>query len=171
MLYTEDFYDIVENIGDLTVEDVKRHLTLSESSSAEPEDTFNSKVEGREGVELEKCEVEALEALQKAAKAVTGLVTGETPADEATGAVLEAARAVEGFVKAAEGDPEVACVAQEVQDRVQGLLSLYRTLTSQPHPKPPFRQKKKKKSTAPLFSSSTNSKFYTSIQRRKSKEL
>ena len=28
MMYTEDFYDIVENIGDLTVEDVKRHLSL-----------------------------------------------------------------------------------------------------------------------------------------------
>ena len=51
---------------------ILQFILLSESSSAEPDDTLDTKVEGREGMELEKWEVEALEALQKAAKAVTG---------------------------------------------------------------------------------------------------
>ena len=51
---------------------ILQFILLSESSSAEPDDTLDTKVEGREGMELEKWEVEALEALQKAARAVTG---------------------------------------------------------------------------------------------------
>ena len=51
---------------------ILQFILLSDSSSAEPDDTLDTKVEGREGMELEKWEVKALEALQKAAKAVTG---------------------------------------------------------------------------------------------------
>jgi len=227
----EELFDLVDNIADLTMEHVKRHLSISESSNADTgeensvsEDIYstirkkfpvkneenhqNQRVENgeiyssvqkrtssviksrinlsrdeivftsaknegshknrngypEEGEEpiyatldkettlrkleedsyldeedelmayIEDCENRAMEALDTAAVAVTGMIKGETEGDEATRAVVEAAKAVAALAAAAEENIEVTTVVREVQASLQGLQEIQAALSKQRRP-------------------------------------
>jgi len=222
----EDLFDLVDNIADLTMDHLKRHLSISESSTGDTAeensvtDDFYSTVQkklppriaegtekyqkaengdfyatvqkrkpsntkhGREEVvsrkvenegrlnikcndseeseepiyatihdrrgnlkeesysdeedellaQIEECEDLAMEALDLAAVAVTGMVHGRTEVDEATKAVVEAAKAVAALAAAAEENIEVSAVVKEVQDRLKGLQEIQETLGKQRRP-------------------------------------
>merc|ERR1719430_578339 len=114
MVLAEDLYEIVENIGDLTVDDVRRLLDISEQSEEEitdnkinTENKTNNKEyhnkypqhheeeeEEEEDPVLAAAEAEAIDRVTAATRAVAGMVAGVISADEATASVIEAARAV-----------------------------------------------------------------------------
>jgi len=224
----EELFDLVDNIADLTMEHIKRHLSISESSSGDTaeENSVNEEIYstirkkfpmkneenqkyhrgkngdiystvqkrtpfiGKTGINLsrdeivftsvnnegcykkknghpkeheepiyatidkkttfeddsysdeedelmahiEACEDLAMEALDTAAVAVTGMIKGETEGDEATRAVVEAAKAVAALAAAAEENIEVTTVVKEVQARLQGLQEIQAALSKQRRP-------------------------------------
>jgi len=83
---------------------------------------------------IEDCEDLAMEALDTAAVAVTGMIKGETEGSEATRAVVEAAKAVAALATAAEENIEVSTVVKEVQARLQGLQEIQAALSKQRRP-------------------------------------
>merc|ERR1719500_2558762 len=83
------------------------------------EDASYSDEEDELMAQIEDCEDLAMEALDTAAVAVTGMINGETEGDEATRAVVKAAKAVAALAAAAQENIEVTTVVKEVQARLQ----------------------------------------------------
>jgi len=84
--------------------------------------------------QIEECEDLAMEALDTAVVAVTGMINGETDGSEATRAVVEAAKAVAALAAAAEENIEVTSVVKEVEARLQGLQEIQAALSRQRRP-------------------------------------
>jgi len=98
------------------------------------EDASYSEEEDELMAHIEDCEDLAMEALDTAALAVTGMINGETEGDEATRAVVKAAKAVAALAAAAEENIEVTTVVKEVQSRLQGLQEIQAALSKQRRP-------------------------------------
>jgi len=108
---------------------IDKKTTLSKS-----EDGCYSDEEDELMARIEDCEDLAMEALDTAAVAVTGMIKGEREGDEATRAVVEAAKAVAALAAAAEENIEVTTVVSEVQARLQGLQEIQAALSKQRRP-------------------------------------
>merc|ERR1719481_459431 len=141
MVLAEDLYEIVENIGDLTVDDVRRLLDISEQSEEEitenkintenktnnkeyhnkyPQHQEEEEEEEEEDPVLAAAETEAIDRVTAATRAVAGMVAGVISADEATASVIEAARAVAALCEAdPDPDSNTHSVTREVQDRTK----------------------------------------------------
>jgi len=129
-----DLLDMVENIADLTVEDMKRHLSLSETSTCDTDEygpntvTEDPHKACERKAELEKCQTLAVKTVTEAMEAVRGMAVGSRMAEEATLAVVVAARAVAALASAAKASGEDKEMISDLEQRLQGLLQLHKGL-------------------------------------------